>query len=248
MASKTDWDSVIAQADADDSSVDLARAALLIASEHRRTRAGSRLEMLSGDAAAALVIGQQGVLARFVDVHAIASDFVDHYRMDGSPFDYDWEERWVRDEGYSKLVPAAVSGLLEKTGLRTGDIAHFILPSLQKRVPATVAKSLGLESETVVDNLLDQCGQTGVAHPILLLAKTLERAAPGERIVVIGFGQGCDALLFEVTDAIGSFSFYTHYQSISKGLIDARDLVFYLTVIVFFLFANALILDVKKAD
>ena len=51
-----------------------------------------------------------------------------------------------------------------------------------------------------------------------------------------------------VIDAIGSFSFYTHYQSISKGLIDARDLVFYLTVIVFFLFANALILDVKKAD
>ncbi|MCZ6598392.1 MAG: ABC transporter permease [Planctomycetota bacterium] len=51
-----------------------------------------------------------------------------------------------------------------------------------------------------------------------------------------------------VTDAIGSFSFYTHYQSISKGLIDARDLVFYLTVIAFFLFANALILDVKKAD
>jgi 3-hydroxy-3-methylglutaryl CoA synthase len=178
--------------------------ALVIASEHRRTRAGSRLEMLSGDAAAALVIGKQRVLARFVDSHAIASDFVDHYRMDGSQFDYDWEERWVRDEGYMKLVPAAVTGLLEKTGLGAGDIAHFILPSLQKRVPGTVGKSLGLASETVVDNLLDQCGQTGVAHPILLLAKTLERAAPGERIVVIGFGQGCDALLFEVTDAIGS--------------------------------------------
>ena len=124
--------------------------------------------------------------------------------MDGSGFDYDWEERWVRDEGYSKLVPAAVNGLLEKTGLKTPDIAHFILPSLQKRVPGSIANSLGLESKTVVDNLLEGCGQTGVAHPILLLAKTLESAKPGERIVVIGFGQGCDAVLFEVTDAIGS--------------------------------------------
>jgi len=178
--------------------------ALLIASEHRRTRAGSPLEMLSGDAAAALVIGHEPVLARFVDAHSIASDFVDHYRMDGPPFDYDWEERWVRDEGYAKLVPAAVTGLLEKTGLKTPDIDHFILPSLQKRVPGTVAKSLGLASETVVDNLLETCGQTGVAHPILLLAKTLESAKPGERILVIGFGQGCDAMLFEVTETIGS--------------------------------------------
>jgi len=37
---------------------------------------------------------------------------------------------------------------------------------------------------------------------LLLLAHTLERAAPGERILLIGFGQGCDALLFRATDAI----------------------------------------------
>jgi ABC-2 type transport system permease protein len=51
-----------------------------------------------------------------------------------------------------------------------------------------------------------------------------------------------------VTDAIASFSFFTHFDAISKGVIDARDLVFFGSLIAFFLFANALILDAKKAD
>ena len=38
-----------------------------------------------------------------------------------------------------------------------------------------------------------------------------------------------------------------HFQSIQMGVIDIRDAVFFLSVIVFFLFANALALDVKKA-
>jgi ABC-2 type transport system permease protein len=51
-----------------------------------------------------------------------------------------------------------------------------------------------------------------------------------------------------VTETIASFSFFTHFEAISKGVIDARDLVFFGSLIAFFLFANALILDAKKAD
>ena len=36
-----------------------------------------------------------------------------------------------------------------------------------------------------------------------MLAHALEQAKPGDRILVAAFGQGCDALLFEVNDAIG---------------------------------------------
>lgn len=49
-------------------------------------------------------------------------------------------------------------------------------------------------------------------------------------------------------DTVASFSFLTHFEAISKGVIDARDLVFFASLIAFFLFANALILDHKKAD
>jgi len=51
-----------------------------------------------------------------------------------------------------------------------------------------------------------------------------------------------------VVDAIASFSFFTHFDGLSKGLVEARDLVFFASLITFALFANALILEAKKAD
>lgn len=50
-----------------------------------------------------------------------------------------------------------------------------------------------------------------------------------------------------VLDAIASFSFLTHFNAISRGVVDLRDLVFFFSVIVCFLIANAIIIDVKKA-
>jgi ABC-2 type transport system permease protein len=51
-----------------------------------------------------------------------------------------------------------------------------------------------------------------------------------------------------VIDAIASLSFLTHFTSIAKGVIDLRDLVYFATLIVVWLAANAIVLDVKKAD
>lgn len=51
-----------------------------------------------------------------------------------------------------------------------------------------------------------------------------------------------------VLDAIASLSFLTHFQSISKGVIDIRDLLYFGTLIAVWLAANAIVLDLKKAD
>jgi ABC-2 type transport system permease protein len=51
-----------------------------------------------------------------------------------------------------------------------------------------------------------------------------------------------------LVDAIASLSFYTHFEAISKGVIDLRDLVYFAAVIVFWLTATALVLDMKKAQ
>ena len=51
-----------------------------------------------------------------------------------------------------------------------------------------------------------------------------------------------------VVDAIASLSFLTHFESISKGVIDVRDLVYFALLIGFALYANTLILELKKAD
>lgn len=176
---------------------------LLVASEHRRTMAGSKAEMLWGDAAAALAVSSDtepdNIIAEFLGAESVAIDFVDHYRGEDASFDYDWEERWIRDEGYLKSVPPAVNKLLERSGVNSADIAHFILPSDQARSPAAVAKKLGIDAAAVVDNQIAVCGVAGAAQPLLLLTKALENASAGDLILLVGFGQGCDALLFKAT-------------------------------------------------
>ena len=51
-----------------------------------------------------------------------------------------------------------------------------------------------------------------------------------------------------LVDAIASLSFLTHFQSISRGVIDVRDLVYFTLLISVCLYANTLVLALKKAD
>jgi ABC-2 type transport system permease protein len=51
-----------------------------------------------------------------------------------------------------------------------------------------------------------------------------------------------------VIDAIASLSFLTHFGSIAKGVIDVRDLLYFITVIAVWLMATVIVLDLKKAD
>jgi ABC-2 type transport system permease protein len=48
-------------------------------------------------------------------------------------------------------------------------------------------------------------------------------------------------------EAISSFSFLTHFDAISKGVVDIRDIIFFTSFIAFWLFANAVLLEIKKA-
>jgi ABC-2 type transport system permease protein len=51
-----------------------------------------------------------------------------------------------------------------------------------------------------------------------------------------------------LVDGLSSLSFQTHFEFISKGVIDLRDLVYFALLIGACLFANAIVLDLKKAD
>jgi len=51
-----------------------------------------------------------------------------------------------------------------------------------------------------------------------------------------------------LTDAVASLSFMTHFRSLSRGVIDLRAVVYFGLVIGFWLAANTVVLDLKKAD
>jgi hydroxymethylglutaryl-CoA synthase len=177
---------------------------LVIGSEKRRTKPGSALEMTTGDAAAAFVIGEGNVVARYLGGHTRAVDLVGHFRGEDSAFDYTWEERWVRDEGFLKIVPDAVERALSDANVTADQITTFCLAVPSARIAGAVARKIGLKDGALVDNLQSSCGEAGSAHPLVLLCHALEQAKPGNIILVAGFGQGCDALIFQATEAIGA--------------------------------------------
>ncbi|HEX7725837.1 MAG TPA: 3-oxoacyl-[acyl-carrier-protein] synthase III C-terminal domain-containing protein, partial [Rhizomicrobium sp.] len=179
-------------------------APLIVAGEKRKARAASSQELAYGDAAAAFTLGKDKVIAKFLGSHSVTLDFVDHFRGGDEDYDYGWEERWIRDEGYSKIVPAAIKALLEKTGANGADIAHLILPCPFAKLDQTLARQSGIDPAKVRDNLASAVGDTGAAHSLLMLAHVLESAKPGDKILIAQFGQGCDTLLFEVTPEIAS--------------------------------------------
>ncbi len=175
---------------------------LVTATDKRETKPGYFYEMWFGDGAASLMVGSEDVIAEFKGSHSVSYDFVPHYRGANRKFDYMWEERWTRDEGYAKIIPEAVNGLMDKLDITIDDVDRLVYPCFFKAEHKNIARKLNADPEKVAGNMHEECGETGVAHPLLMFARTLEEAQPGERILVAGFGQGCSALYFVVTEAI----------------------------------------------
>lgn len=64
--------------------------------------------------------------------------------------------------------------------------------------------------------------------------------------MVLGFA--ASVLPQSLVDLVASFSFLNHFDQIKKGVIDLRDLIFFLSVMGVFLFANTLVLELKKGQ
>jgi 3-hydroxy-3-methylglutaryl CoA synthase len=211
------------------------RNVLVAASDARPTKAAWFFEMWYGDGAAALLLGKDKVIAEFKGAYSVSCDFVPTYRGAGAKFDYGWEERWIRDEGFIQIIPAAIKGLLQKCKLSMNDISKVAFPCyLSKRVHADIAKAIGAGRDKAVDNMHEVLGETGAAHPLVMFIAALEEAKPGDKIIMASFGQGCDALLFEVTDEIkklqarngvkGSLEYRKEENNYAK-LLKFRDLI-----------------------
>jgi 3-hydroxy-3-methylglutaryl CoA synthase len=177
---------------------------LIIGSERSRARPASMQEMQYGAGAAAFLIGGDHVAAEMLGSASMTTLLVDHFRAAGAAYDYFWEERWIRDEGYLKIGADAVRQGLKDANVTAGAVTKFVFPSPFKGIADAIAKSVGLTPASIADPLDSNCGFAGTAHAPLMLANTLDQASPGDIVVVAGFGQGSDVLVLRATDAIAA--------------------------------------------
>jgi 3-hydroxy-3-methylglutaryl CoA synthase/uncharacterized OB-fold protein len=175
---------------------------MVCSSECRLGKPGSAQEMIFGDAGAAFLVGSEDVIAEFKGAYSTTYDFVDHYRGASAKYDRQWEDRWVRDVGYGVLLPEAIEGLLGKYNLSIGDFAKVIYPCHYGAARKSLNKRSGITPEMDQNNLLAEIGDVGAAQPLIMLANALEKAEPGQKIMVVGFGSGCDVLYFEATENV----------------------------------------------
>lgn len=175
---------------------------MVCASDCRVGKPGSTQEHTFGDGAAALLVGNKEVIAELKGFYSVSYDFIDYRRLTSERFLRTWEERWIREEGYGKIIPEIVEGLLSKCKVSINDFAKIIIPCPIEAWLRGIAKSLGVKNEQLQNNMQANVGDTGTALPLMMLVSALEEAKAGDKILVLGFGSGGDALYFEVTEEI----------------------------------------------
>jgi 3-hydroxy-3-methylglutaryl CoA synthase len=159
-------------------------------------------ERIFGDAASAIAIGRDKVIANLIASHSTVDEMTDVWRASDSQFVSGWEERFSITQGYQRVVRQAVNELFERSAIGPSEITRAIFYAPDAGTLAGTAKSLGLKAEQIPDHLFSTVGNTGSAMPLLVLSSVLEDARAGDKLLVVGYGSGCDALLFEVTDEI----------------------------------------------
>ncbi len=179
---------------------------LAVSSDIRTGLPTSPDEASGGDGAAAILVGEgASVIAEYLGSGNATDEFVDRWRTPGERRSKVWEERF----GETKYVPLGVqawTAALAGASIDAADVDHAIVTGMHTRAAAALAKKLALRDGVLVDGLASTVGNTGTAHPALLLAATLETAAPGAVIAVVSLADGADVLLFRTTDAIADFT------------------------------------------
>ncbi|MBI2857663.1 MAG: hydroxymethylglutaryl-CoA synthase family protein [Chloroflexi bacterium] len=171
---------------------------LVVASDARPAMARSDFESAFGDAAAALLVSNEGAV-RLEDWHTLNDEVLDVWRDDKERFLRSWEDRFVADEGYLRVLSAAAGALAKKRGIKPGDITKAALYAPDARRHAEIVRRLGLDAKTQVsDPLFSSVGNTGAAHALLVLINALEQAEGQEVIMLGSYGNGADVLLLAV--------------------------------------------------
>jgi len=198
---------------------------LVAAADLRIPQPRSQFETAFGDGAAALLLGDSDVVAEVEDCCSVSQEMLDTWREDGDKYLRTWEDRFVAEEGYMKLLPRAVSALLAKNKLQPKDFARAVLYGPDVRRHREMIKTLGFDPKSQVqDPLLSTIGNTGAAAVLMTLAAALDESKPGDRILLANYGDGADAFLLRVTDGINTSRKarwgMSHYLSSKKLLPD----------------------------
>jgi hydroxymethylglutaryl-CoA synthase len=176
---------------------------LVTAADSRLAAPESEIEGSLGDAAAAVRVGSEGVLAEVVRMAFVSEEFTHLWRTDDERFVQAFPGKFSNTFGYASDLGDAIRALLEAEQLAPAAVAKLALYAPDARAAVDLAKGLGFDPRRqLVPPPAGAIGSAGVADPLLALAAALDEAAPGDWIIVGAYGEGADAVLLRTTAAL----------------------------------------------
>jgi len=160
---------------------------LAVLSDIRTGLPSSSDEANGGDGAVAFLTGDTDTVADLVASASSTAEFLDRWRLPHEPTSRQWEERFG-EHAYVPLAEAALTDALKQAGITADDVDHLVVAATHARA----GRRFG------IDELSPVIGNCGTAHPGLVLADALDRAQPGQTVVLLTLADGADAMVFKV--------------------------------------------------
>lgn len=181
--------------------------ALCGGSDTAQAATGDPLEYTASAGSAMFLIGKgDNVIAEIRHTSSYTTDTPDFWRREhqkypshGGPF--------TGEPAYFKHIIGATKLLFEETGTKASDFDYVVFHQPNGKFYLRVAKMLGFEKEQYTDGLLcPKIGNTYSASSLVGFCNVLDRAKPGDKILVTSYGSGAgsDSFFIEVTEKIDS--------------------------------------------
>lgn len=179
---------------------------LAVGSDTSQSAPGDILEYTASAGAASILVGskKEEIIAELESMHSISTDTPDFWRRNLQKYPRH-AERFTGEPAYFSHVVKCSQILMKKAGVKADDINHVALHTPNGKFPMRAGKIIGFPEKKLESNLIvSKIGNTYSAASMIVLTSILDRAKPGERILMTSFGSGAgsDSFLFKVTGNI----------------------------------------------
>ena len=168
---------------------------------------GDALEYSASAGGAAFLIGSEKVIAKINKTLSYTTDTPDFWRREGQPYPRHGG-RFTGDPAYFKHITSAAKMMFEDQETKAEDYDHAVFHQPNGKFPERAAKMLGFTPEQIEHGLITPyIGNTYSGAVPVGLAGVLDKAKPGDRIMVVSYGSGAgsDAFDITVTDEIENY-------------------------------------------
>lgn len=180
-----------------------AKNVLVTAADVRQGPPRSPFERFGGDGGVALLVSAESHQVAVEGSYQVVNEVLDFWRSADETQVRSWEDHFIFEKGYTNAMTQAVEGLLAKSGVAINDFAKVVLYAPDARRHSELVSHIGLNPAQVQAPLFGRLGNTGCAFTLMQLLAALEDARTGQRILLVDYGDGAEALMLRVTGDAG---------------------------------------------